>query len=62
MPQVADIMRANARDVVFGLDEVNEEVLPFFQETSEQILQKYDPVQALGRALALITGYTNSIQ
>jgi hypothetical protein len=37
-------------------------VLPYFEETVEELLKKYDAKEALSRALALTTGYTNMIK
>ncbi len=51
-------MKANSRDIALGFDKVNEGVIPFFEETAQAIMDKYDPKIALCRALAIITGYT----
>ena len=44
-----------------SFDEVNEDVLPYFEETSDSILNKYEPKEALNRALALISGFKSII-
>ena len=51
-------MKANARDIKEGFELVENDVLPFFKETVDEILGKFKPEEALGRAMALITGYT----
>lgn len=45
-----------------SFDEVNEDVLPYIDETSEKILQQYESKEALDRALALISGFKSIIQ
>ena len=62
IPQIADIMKANARDISLGFDKVSEDVIPFFEETAKDIFSRYKPEEALSRALAIITGYTKMIQ
>lgn len=61
IPQITDIIKASGRDIAMSFDEVNKEVLPYFEETSDQILQKYPPKEALDRALALISGFKSII-
>jgi len=51
-------VKANSRDIETGLDLVSVEVLPYFEETALEILEKYETKEALCRALAMITGYT----
>ena len=58
VPQIVDIINATTRDLKKGFEKVSDEVLPFFNETSKEILKKHGPEEALSRALALITGYT----
>lgn len=62
IPQIADIMKANARDISLGFDKVSTDVIPFFEETAKDIFSKYKAEDALCRALAIITGYTKMIQ
>ena len=54
-------MKANARDISLGFDKVSSEVIPYFKETAKDIFTKYDPEDALCRALAIITGYTKTL-
>lgn len=58
MPQITDIMRANARDVKQSFENVSKEVIPHFEETAKEILTLHSPEDALCRAMAIITGYT----
>lgn len=62
VPQVNDIINANARDVRKGFEKINQDVLPLFKSTAQKILSKHEPEDALCRALAMITGYTKSVQ
>lgn len=61
-PQPSDIMRSNARDVSCSFDNVSKDVLVYFQDNVKSILAKYTPDEAISRALAVITGYTKSVQ
>lgn len=58
LPQIKDIVTANARDISHGFNKVSEDVLPYFSETAKSIFQKYEPEEAMCRALAMISGYT----
>lgn len=55
-------MIANARDISKGFDNVSSDVIPYFKNTVAEILEKYEPAEALARALALTTGYTKKIK
>ena len=61
-PQPSDIMRATARDVGYSLDNVSKDVLTHFGETAREILENYSPEEALSRAIAIISGYTQSVK
>ena len=61
-PQPSDIMRANARDVAHSLDNVSSDVLSYFNENVQEILEKFSPEEAIARALAIISGYTQNVQ
>lgn len=61
-PQPTDIMRSNARDISCSFDNVSNDVLVYFQENVKSILEKYEPEEAICRALAVISGYTKSVQ
>ena len=57
-PQPEEIIKATARDLAFSFDKVSDNVLNYFHETSNELLEKYTPQEALTRALAIISGYT----
>lgn len=61
-PQPSDIMRSNARDISCSFDNVSSDVLVYFQDNVKTILEKYSPDEAICRALAVISGYTKSVQ
>lgn len=61
-PQPSDIMRSNARDISCSFDNVSSDVLVYFQENVKSILAKYSPDEAICRALAVISGYTKTVQ
>lgn len=61
-PQPSDIMRSNARDISCSFDNVSSDVLVYFQDNVKTILEKYTPDEAICRALAVISGYTKSVQ
>lgn len=61
-PQAEDIVRSNARDVTSSLSQVSKDVLGHFEDSVESILKEYDSKEALARALAIISGYTQSIK
>ena len=62
VPQPSDITKSTVRDVSYSFDNVSEEIAGLFEENVKTILAKYTPKQAIGRALAVISGYTNSLQ
>jgi len=61
-PQPSDIMRATARDVAFSLDNVSNDVVGYFNENAREILSKYSPEEVVSRAIAIISGYTQSVK
>ena len=61
-PQPADIIRATARDSMFSFESLNASVLPYFEETAKQLIEKYTATGALTRALAIMSGYTKSLK
>lgn len=62
MPQPEDIIRASARDISHSFDKVSDKVLACFDESVKDILEHYPAEEALGRALAIMSGYTNHMQ
>lgn len=61
-PQADDIIKSNARDVLNSLSQVSPDVLTHFEDNVDLILQEYTPKEALARALAIISGYTQEIK
>lgn len=55
-------MKANSRDIALGFDKIDNEVLPYFKDTAKDILEHHSPEDALARALAMITGYTEKMK
>ena len=61
-PQPADIIQATARDSMFSFESLNTSVLPYFEETAKQLIEKYTATGAISRALAIMSGYTKSLK
>lgn len=62
IPQPEDIIKASARDISHSFDKVSDKVLSYFEESADDILEHYNPKEALSRALAIISGYTKSMK
>ena len=62
IPQPEDIIRASARDISHAFDTVSDNILSCFDESVDDILEHYTPKEALGRALAIISGYTKKMK
>lgn len=45
-----------------SFDNLNNSVLPYFEETAKELIEKYSATGALARALAIISGYTKSLK
>ena len=63
IPQPEDVMKASAKGIVKNLESVNSEVLPFFEETADLLIQKNnnDPRKALCAALAYLSGHYQNV-
>lgn len=61
VPQIEDIINASAINVKKQFDLVSDKVLPYFRSTAEGIIKHHDALDALQRALAIISGYTKDI-
>lgn len=61
-PQPIDIVKASVRDIVFGLKQVPSDVLPLFENATQELIDELGPNLALGRALAYISGYTEKLK
>jgi hypothetical protein len=56
------VIKASARDIIKGMKEVNQDVLPLFNDAAEQIMEIYgDPKQALCATLAYLSGHYKGI-
>eukprot|EP01138_Halocafeteria_seosinensis_P000853 gb/GECG01000876.1/.p1 GENE.gb/GECG01000876.1/~~gb/GECG01000876.1/.p1 ORF type:complete len:737 (+),score=111.09 gb/GECG01000876.1/:1-2211(+) len=60
-PQPADLVKAAAAETVDKLSAVEDEAKHLFEESAKNCLDKYEPQEALARALAVISGYTSSM-
>jgi len=61
-PLPEDIIKASSRDVVKSLEKVSPEVLPFFDETAQELIRCHGADKALTMALAYISGHLSKIQ
>jgi ATP-dependent RNA helicase DDX21 len=62
VPQPTDIVRASARDIVISLKEVKDSVLHHFMDIAKEMIdEEGNPVKALSKALAYISGNTERI-
>lgn len=62
MPQPDDVIRASFRDTLKQLEEVDEKVVPIFEEAAQQMIdQEGDPKIALCKTLALLSGHHKAI-
>lgn len=61
-PQPKDIIAASARDVIRGMEKVPKEVYEIFMTNSKDLLDSEDPVVALAKALAYISGHTEKLK
>ena len=55
-PQPLDMLKAVARDVSHQLEGVSSEMVEIFKENASEVLRTYTPEEALGRAIAVISG------
>ena len=58
VPQPDQVIKASSRDMFKSLAEVNEQVVPLFEEAAEElILQEGNAKKALCKTLALLSGH-----
>jgi hypothetical protein len=59
VPQPEDVIKASSRDVIKNLDQVNDQVIPLFEDTAATLIEKYggDAKKALGATLAYLSGH-----
>jgi ATP-dependent RNA helicase DDX21 len=62
IPQPEQVIRAQARDITKNLDEVNKDVVDIFEETAQDLVEKYgDAKSALKYALAFMSGHKTAL-
>ncbi|XP_001347224.1 Nucleolar RNA helicase II (macronuclear) [Paramecium tetraurelia strain d4-2] len=61
-PQHQDIIKASSRDLQTSLQVVSKEIVDMFQPVAQEIISRCDPVEALARALACVSGYKDKLQ
>ena len=63
VPQPEDVIRASSRDIIKNLDQVNEQVLPLFEDAAEQLINTYNGNEklALQATLAYMSGHYKQI-
>ncbi|KAL4480085.1 hypothetical protein ABPG74_020601 [Tetrahymena malaccensis] len=61
-PQPADLIRASQNDIKKNLMSVNRTVLGIFKEVSVDLIQEFGAEEALERAIAFISGYTEKMK
>jgi hypothetical protein len=59
VPQPEQVIKASSRDIVKSLSEVNEQVVPLFEEAAEDLILQEggDARRALCKTLALLSGH-----
>ncbi|KAG2219285.1 hypothetical protein INT45_011300 [Circinella minor] len=60
-PRPEDIIKATTEDAFRQIDTVNPEVLPFFKDSAQQLIEKHGPENAVAAALAYVSGYHQGI-
>ncbi|KAI8384951.1 P-loop containing nucleoside triphosphate hydrolase protein [Radiomyces spectabilis] len=60
-PRAEDIIQATTEDAFKQIEAVNQDVLPFFAESAEQLIEKHGAKNAVAAALAYISGYQTGI-
>lgn len=62
IPQPEDVIKAQARDITNHLSEVNNEVVDLFEETAQDIIERYGGAkEALKIALAYMSGHKTAL-
>ncbi|CAB5342186.1 unnamed protein product [Rhizophagus irregularis] len=61
-PQPQDIISATANDAIKNLESVESSVLPYFNSTAKELIEKQGAIEALSAALAYISGYSSGIK
>jgi len=61
-PQPLDIIKASVRDIIHGLKQVSNDVLPLFDQAAQELIKDLGPQDALARALAYVSGHTEKLK
>lgn len=61
-PQPIDIIKASVRDIIQGLKQVSNDVLPLFDAAADELIKDLGPKDSLARALAYISGHTEKLK
>jgi hypothetical protein len=62
IPQPSDILAATLTSITHSLNAVPSTILPLFNSAANSLLSEQTPVEALSRALALISGYKQELK
>lgn len=59
MPQPDQVIKASSRDIVKSLEEVNDQVVPLFEDAADDLIKKMggNAKMALCKTLALLSGH-----
>jgi ATP-dependent RNA helicase DDX21 len=63
IPQPADVIKASSRGILKQLDEVNESVIPFFDDAADNLIKIHngDAKKALCATLAFLSGHFKEV-
>lgn len=63
MPQPDDVIRASFRDTIKRLDEVEDKVIPIFEDAADKLIEAEngDAKRALCKTLALLSGHHKEV-
>lgn len=61
-PQPEQLIKASAENAFYDIEKVSEEMIPYFKEIAEKLVEEKGPEKALSLALALVTGYTQPFE
>jgi ATP-dependent RNA helicase DDX21 len=63
IPQPEDVIKASSRDVAKQLQQVNDEVLPLFDETADDLIDQFggNAKKALQATLAFLSGHYKNV-
>jgi ATP-dependent RNA helicase DDX21 len=61
-PQPEDLLKASSRDIVLSLRSVSTEAAQLFREVADELVEELGAQEALARAIAYISGYTQKMK